>query len=332
MNHAIVMAAGKGTRMKSEKAKPMHEILGKPIVGHICDTLQKCGIEDVVFVVGHGHEQIENYFGDKVRYAMQMPQLGTGHAVMQATQLKGLEGKTLIINGDCPLITVETYQKLLAKAQEADFVVMTMVFDDPASYGRIVRDDNGNVLRIVEKKDASEEQLKIREVNAGIYCADNQLLWKYLPEISNENRQHEYYVTDLIEIFNRHGHKVSAVIAEDAGEMQGINSRRELAMATAWLSHKVNENLMTEGVTLVDPNRILVAPEVTVGQDTVIYPNVRIEGNTVIGRDCIIEEGSVLINCEIGNDVRIIASHIEGRKISDGSEIIGLNCTEPKQG
>ncbi|MBR0138193.1 MAG: NTP transferase domain-containing protein [Erysipelotrichaceae bacterium] len=328
MNYAIVMAAGKGTRMKTAKAKTMHELLGKPMVGRTYDTLKACGVDGIVFVVGHGHEQIENYLQDKVSYAIQQPQLGTGHAVMQAEALKGKKGKTLIINGDCPLISVSTYQKLLEKAEENQLVVLTMVLEDPANYGRIVRDESGQVLRIVERKDCSDEQIKIREVNAGIYCVDNELLWKYLPEIGNDNRQHEYYVTDLIEIFNRHGHKVTGLIAEDAGETQGINSRRELAMATKWLCEKTNGLLMDSGVTIIDPARTLISPEVRIGQDTVIYPNVRIEGDTVIGENCIIEEGCVIVNCRIGNDVHIVASRLINSEFSDGSRVYDRRDSE----
>ncbi len=328
MNYAIVMAAGKGTRMKTAKAKTMHELLGKPMVGRIYDTLKACGVDEIVFVVGHGHEQIEDYLKDSVSYAIQQPQLGTGHAVMQARALSGKKGKTLIINGDCPLITAQTYLRLLKEADESQLAVMTMVFDDPANYGRIVRDENGQVLRIVEKRDADEEQLKIREVNAGIYCVDNELLWKYLPEITNKNNQHEYYVTDLIEIFNRHGHRVSGVIAQDAGEMQGINSRRELAMATRWLAEKTSGALMDSGVTIIDPLRTLISPEVRIGQDTIIYPNVRIEGNTIIGENCIIEEGCVLINCRIGNGVHIVSSRLKDCEVSDSSRVYDRHVSE----
>ena len=192
----------------------------------------------------------------------------------------------------------------------------------------LLRDETGQVLRIVERKDASEEQIKIREVNAGIYCVDNELLWKYLPEIGNENNQHEYYVTDLIEIFNRHGHKVTGVIAEDAGETQGINSRRELAMATKWLSRKTNGILMDNGVTIIDPERTLISPEVRIGQDTIIYPDVRIEGDTVIGENCTIEEGCVLVNCRIGNDVHIVSSRLINCEFSDGSKVFDRRVSE----
>lgn len=321
MNYAIVMAAGKGTRMKSEKAKTMHEILGKPMVGRIYDTLKKSGIDDIVFVVGHGHEQLEAYLKDSVQYAIQNPQLGTGHAVMQATALKGKEGKTLIINGDCPLITEETYRDLLKETEENQLVVLTMVYDDPKSYGRIIRDENGQVLRIVEKRDASPEQLLIREVNAGIYCVDNELLWKYLPEITNDNDQKEYYVTDLVEIFNRHNHKVSAVITKDNGETQGVNDRQELASANRWLMQKTNRELMKNGITIIDPERTMISPETVIGKDTVIYPGVRIEGNTEIGENNIIEEGCILVNCHIGNGNHIYNSRLENYRISDNQTV-----------
>ncbi|MBQ1878186.1 MAG: NTP transferase domain-containing protein [Erysipelotrichaceae bacterium] len=302
MTSAIVLAAGKGTRMRSQKAKTMHKVMDKPMLSHILTTLEKLHIDDVIFVVGHGADSIEEYYGNKVGYALQQPQLGSGHAVMMASQLKYKSGKTLIISGDCPLIQPETYQKLLDANDEYPLVVLTTKLDNPASYGRIIRNRFGDLEKIVEKKDCNESELLVKEVNAGIYCVDNQLLWKYLPEIDNNNAQHEYYVTDLVAIFKRHGHRVGAVVHDDPQELSGINTRRELAAATEWLRDRINNYWMDNGVTLTSPKETYISTETVIGEDTVIHGNVRIEGKTVIGSANEITEGSRICNSQIGSD------------------------------
>ena len=255
--------------------------------------------------------------GDKVSYALQQPQLGSGHAVMQASQLKGVKGKTLIINGDCPLITTETYNKMLEQAEEYPLVLLTVRLDDPAHYGRIVRNWDGNVLKITEFKDCTEEEARINEINAGIYCVDNELLWKYLPEIKNDNAQKEYYVTDLVGLFNEHGHKVTAVVSEDPSEMSGINNRKELVRATAWLRDRVNSYWLDQGVEIVDTKSTYISTDVTIGRDTLIYPNVRIEGNTIIGESNTITEGTYICDSRIGKGNTIISSRLINCEIGD---------------
>ena len=316
MISAIVMAAGKGTRMRTAHAKTMHRVLDKPMLVHIYDTLKKVGVDDTVFVIGHGAEEIMTYFGDSVRYAIQNPQLGSGHAAMQATALKNNVGKTFIINGDCPMIQPETYRRMLEMAEEYPLVLLTTEPDDAASYGRIIRNAEGTVLKIVEKKDANEEELKVREINAGIYCADNELLWKYLPEIENNNAQHEYYITDLVEIFRRHSHKVGAC-SGDWKELSGINNRRELAAATAWLQKKINDHWMDMGVTIVSPETTFISPDAEIGADTIIYGNVRIEGRTVIGVENTITEGTYILNSRIGDCNNIISSRLLNVTVGD---------------
>lgn len=319
MTSAIVLAAGKGTRMVSRKAKAMHRILDRPMLEYTYQTLRQLDVEDIVFVVGYGREEIEEYFGDKVHYAVQEPQLGSGHAVMQAEILKNRKGKTLIINGDCPLIRKETYEKMLA--MDEPLVLLTTVLEDGLHYGRIVRDENGHVEKIVERKDCNDEQAMIREINAGIYCADNELLWQYLPEIGNDNAQKEYYVTDLVEIFNRHGHKVGAVVGEDFQELSGINNRKELAEATGWMQKKINNYWMEHGVSIVDPRTAYIGCDVVIGEDTIIHPNVSITGKTVIGCGNIITENSVIENSVIGNGNVLRSVYITGSQISDAQEL-----------
>ncbi len=320
MTLAIVMAAGKGTRMKTNHAKTMHCLLDKPMIEHIYDTLVKVGVEESVFVVGYEREEIMNHLQDKVQYAIQDPQQGTAHAVMQAAQLQGKTGKTLIVNGDCPLISEETYQSLLQMGEQYPLVVLTTKLDDAGSYGRIVRDENDEVVAIVEKKDCNQQQLEIKEINAGIYCVDNELLWQYLPEITNDNAAGEFYITDLIEIFRKHQLKVGALVG-DYEELQGINSREELAQATKWLQNKINKYWKGQGVTIIDPQTTYIGPDVRIGCDTIIYPNTRIEGKTTIGSDNTIAEGSYFKNATIGNNNNIICCRITDTIVDDNNEI-----------
>lgn len=317
MKSAIVMAAGKGTRMKSDKTKTMHQVMDKPMIGHVYDNLKKAGVENIVVVVGHGAQQIKDYLVDKVEYALQEPQLGTGHAVMQATSLQGKKGKTLIFNGDCPLVQPETIQRLFEKAQDAEFTLLTTVMEDAAKYGRIIRDEHDHVEKIVEFKDCNAEELLVKEINVGIYCADNELMWKYLPELSNENAQHEYYITDLVEIFKKHGHTVNAMVANDRDEMIGVNDRVMLDEATRWLKRHVNRKIMESGVTLIDAENTYLSTDTTIGTDTVVYPNVVMEGHVTIGKNCTILPGTYLKNVVIGDGTTIDSSRLTDTKVGN---------------
>jgi bifunctional UDP-N-acetylglucosamine pyrophosphorylase/glucosamine-1-phosphate N-acetyltransferase len=317
MISAIVMAAGKGTRMDSELTKTMHLVGDRPMVEHVYTNLIKAGVDNIVFVVGHGADQIKECLKDKVTYAIQDPQLGSGHAVMQATSLKQVTGTTLIVNGDCPLVQPETYQMLIKAAQEYKFVDLTTCPDDTASYGRIVRDAKGQLEQIVEYKDCTPKQREIKEINVGIYAADNQLLWEYLPEITNDNEQHEYYITDLVAIFRKHGYPVGAVTAADWQEMSGINTRTELVVASRWLNNRVCDYWLNHGVTVVDPQNTYIGTDVQIGKDTTIYPNCHLEGKTVIGTGNTIEEGCHFINAVIGNDNIIRASRITDSSVGN---------------
>lgn len=283
MKSAIVLAAGKGTRMKSELNKVMHPVLNKPMIGHIVDTLQECGVERIVVVVGHGAESVKEYLQDRVEYAVQEPQLGTGHAVMQASVLEGLSGDTIVLNGDGPCIRKETILKAFESNKNHACTVLTSVLEKGEHYGRIVRNDNGMVERIVEAKDCSEEEYEINEINTGIFCFNNGALFEGLKEITNNNAQNEYYLTDLVEIFNKKGQKVNAMVVEDPDETMGVNDRVDLAKANAYMKRRVNELHMRNGVTIIDPENTYIDTDVVIGEDTTIYPNVHIQGKSIIG-------------------------------------------------
>ncbi|MEF9961744.1 MAG: bifunctional UDP-N-acetylglucosamine diphosphorylase/glucosamine-1-phosphate N-acetyltransferase GlmU [Erysipelotrichaceae bacterium] len=337
MKSAIILAAGKGTRMKSAFNKVMHPVSNKPMISHIVTNLKKAGVSKIVVVVGYESDSVKELLQDEVSYALQEPQLGTGHAVQQACALEGLGGDTLVLNGDGPLIQPETIQAAFKANEESSMVVLTSILKDGAHYGRIVRDEQGNVVKIVEAKDCTQAELEIKEINTGLFCFKNKLLFDGLKEIKNDNAQHEYYLTDLVEIFNKHQQKVKAMIVKDADELMGVNDRVDLAKANAWLKEFVNHKHMVNGVTIVDPNNTYIDPEVEIGRDTIIYPNVHIEGNCKIGCHVEILSGSFLRNAIIDDDVVIDSSKIVESKVGKKTTIgpmshlrnnteIGENC------
>ena len=288
MKNAVIMAAGKGTRMKSELPKVLHGILGEPMAEMILNNLKKAGAERVIAIVGYGHEEVEKALQGKCEFALQEPQLGTGHAVMQAKQLEAETGRTLVVNGDCPCVRPETYAKLYESLDEADMAVLTFEPEDAKAYGRIIRNEQGFVEKIVEFKDCSEDEKKVREVNSGIYAFDNESLFEGLKLLKNNNAQKEYYITDLVEILKGLGKRVTAVRVEDDLEVQGVNDNIELANASAYLRKRINTEHMKNGVTIVDPENTYIGPDVTFGHDVIIWPNsylfgrMHVENGTVI--------------------------------------------------
>ena len=323
---AIIMAAGKGTRMKSKNSKLVQKIYGKEIVKRAVENAKKAGIEDIVTVVGYKKEQVMEVLGDTVEYAIQEDMLGTGHAVMQATKfLEGKKGKVLVLNGDVPILRPETITRLLNKSidNKEAATLLTAIYDDPFGYGRIIRDEGGNIEGIVEEKDATEEEKEIAEINAGIYCFDIEVLLDALKEIKPDNSQGEYYLTDVIEIIGSKGLKTGAVIVEDNTEILGVNDRMQLQMVTKILQHRINSEFMKNGVTIEDINTTYIYDDVQIGMDTVIHPNTTIKSNVEIGEDCeigpnsYIREGSRLANkVKIGSFVEIKKAIIgEGTKV-----------------
>ena len=327
---AIVMAAGKGTRMKSKNSKLVQKIYGKEIVKRAVENAEKAGVKDIVAVVGYKKEEVMKVLGDNIKYAFQDEMLGTGHAVMQAKEyLKGKKGKVLVLNGDVPLIRPETLNKLIEKSIENKeyATLLTAIYDDPTGYGRIVRDEGGNIEGIVEEKDTTEEQKKITEIDAGIYCFDIEALLEALEKITPNNKQGEYYITDVIQIMNNRGLKTGAVIVEDNTEILGINDRIQLGILTKVLQMRINTELMKHGVTIEDTNTTYIYDDVEIGMDTVIHPNTTIKSGVIIGEDCEIGPNSYIREgCKLANKVKI-GSFVEIKKaiIGEGTKVPHLS-------
>ena len=326
----IVMAAGKGTRMKSNKSKLVHKIYGKELVTRVVDLAEEVGSNKIVAVVGHLREQVQAVLGDRVEYAYQDELLGTGHAVMQATSfLEGKKGKVVILYGDVPIIRPETVKNLIEKSiKNREYAtLLTAIYENPTGYRRIIRDEGGNIKGIVEEKDASETQREIKEINSGIYCFDIQELLLALKEIKPNNAQGEYYLTDVIKIMNEKGLKTGAVIVEDNTEILGVNDRAQLELLTRVLRMRINAEHMKNGVTIEDSNSTYIYDGVKIGRDTVIHPNTTIKSDVEIGEDCEIGPNSYIREgCRLSNKVKIGSFvEIKKAKVGEGTKIPHLS-------
>ena len=327
---AVVLAAGKGTRMKSNKSKLVHKIYGKELVTRVVETAKKAEVHDVITVVGYLKEQVQLVLGDSVKYAYQEEMLGTGHAVLQAEKyLKDKKGKVVILNGDVPILRPETLKNLIEKSikNKEYATLLTAIYDNPKGYGRIIRDEGGNIKKIVEEKDATEDQSKIKEINAGIYCFDIEELLLALKELKPNNSQGEYYLTDVINIMNEKGLKTGAVIVEDNTEILGVNDRAQLEMLTRILRLRINQYHMANGVTIEDINNTYIYDDAKIGVDTVIHPNTTIKCGVQIGEDCEIGPNAYIREgCKLGDKVKI-GSFVEIKKaiIQEGSKVPHLS-------
>jgi bifunctional UDP-N-acetylglucosamine pyrophosphorylase/glucosamine-1-phosphate N-acetyltransferase len=322
--YAIILAAGKGTRMKSKLYKVLHPVAGKPMVEHILDQVEKTRPTEVVTVVGHGAETIKDYLGERSAYALQAEQLGTGHAVLQAQDLLGgKKGTTLVITGDTPLLTAETLTNLFDyhQGKNASATILTAHAEDPTGYGRIIRDHVGIVERIVEQKDANEQEARVQEINTGTFCFDNELLFSALAKVDTNNTQGEYYLTDIIEILKKDGKAVAAFQMDDFEEAMGVNDRVALAQANKIMHKRLNTMHMKNGVTFVDPDQTYIDEGVVIGSDTVIEAGVQIKGQTVIGADCFIGAHSEIVDSTIADHVMIKQSVIEQSEIHSGADV-----------
>lgn len=321
---AVILAAGEGKRMKSRKSKVLHKACGITLIDWVYRSVKAANVDETVIIVGHKAEDVKKSMGDSVLYAYQDKQLGTGHAVMQAEEyFKGKEGQVLVLCGDTPLITSETVSNTfkIHRQNNNSATVITAELINPAGYGRIVRDKSGNVMKIVEDRDASKEEKAISEINSGMYCFNIKDLEAALGELGNNNSQGEYYLTDTIEILIKKGLKVGAVKVNDSNEILGINDRVQLSMAGEILRKRILTEHMKNGVTVIDPDSTYIDVDVQIGMDTIVYPSSIIERGTVIGEDCIIGPSSRIAGSKIANGVKIINSVVLESSIDDGTSI-----------
>ena len=325
----IVLCAGKGTRMKSEKAKVMHEIMGQPMSKYIYDIAKEISNQKPLFVVGYKKEQIEEYFKDNVDYIEQSVQMGTGHAIMITKDNINEEDNVLILCGDTPLIKKETIKRLIDENSKKDAVILTSIVDNPYGYGRIIKDNKGNFDKIVEEKDATNEQKNIQEINAGMYLVKGNLIKENIEKLTNDNSQKEYYLTDLFELLKKQNKDIANFLI-DKQEILGVNSRVQLEEARRIIQDRINLFHMENGVTLINPSSIYIENDVVIGRDTVIYPQNLIAGNTKIGENCIIHSENKILNSIIKDDVVIKSSFIEDSFIDEKTTIGPYAHLRPK--
>ncbi len=331
---SVILAAGKGTRMKSSLPKVLHTIFNKPLLGYVLEAVNSTGyVSDNFVIVGHEAQKVEEFVRNNysfVKCILQMPQRGTGDAVNRAVPfLKNFDGYVIVVCGDTPLITGETLKSFIEyhENSNADLTVMSAIFDNPQNYGRIIRDENNKFIAIVEEKDATDEQKAVKEVNAGLYC----ISWKSVNEafacLKNNNAQGEYYLTDIVKWAVLKGLNVQSYVLNDNSEIFGINSKQNLAQAFKIMNKKSLERLMSEGVQITDADSVYISPETTIGADTIVLPNVYISGKNEIGKNCKIgpfahiRDGAV-----IGNNVRI-GNFVEIKKsvIKDNTNVSHLS-------
>lgn len=321
---SIIMAAGMGTRMKSEMPKVLHKVCGKPLAEWVVDVSKQAGARQVVTIVGHRAQMVQERLGDICEYALQAEQKGTGHAVMQAVEfIERAGGTVVVLNGDIPLITPETLQKAVQAHEESgnSATVITAVLEDAAGYGRIIRNEAGQVQKIVEHKDATTEERQVREINSGMYVFNSADLLLALKELKPNNAQGEYYLTDTLEILLKAGKGVGAYTVGDPDEIRGINDRIQLAEAEKIMQKRIYTRHMQNGVTFVLPETSLIEDDVQIGADTVIEPNVILRQGTVIGRGCVVGAGSQLTHSEVADRVEIACSVMIDAFVGEGTHV-----------
>ncbi len=320
---AVVLAAGEGTRMKSCKPKVLHEICGVPMLSYVIDAARAAGAEKIIVVIGSDSDKVVKLFKDEpIKFVLQAEQKGTGHALMQAKDLASDYPLTVVLYGDMPLIKAESITGMVSdhEKNKASATVMTCTIDDPTGYGRIIRAGN-RIAAIREQRDATTQEINIREVNSGLYCFDTEAVFSALEQVKDDNQQGEYYLTDVVEILTREGKAVFAYETKDPDEISGVNDRCQLAKVQLAMQKRLINRLMREGVTFINPDASVVERNVRIGRDTVIYPGVYLEGNTSIGENCTIIGTSRIKDSKIGNDVEIVMSQILESNIEDDVKI-----------
>jgi bifunctional UDP-N-acetylglucosamine pyrophosphorylase/glucosamine-1-phosphate N-acetyltransferase len=329
---AIILAAGKGTRMKSKYPKVVHKVAGKEMVNHVIDASKKSGVSDVVVILGHESDVVKTRLHKDTLIAMQLEQLGTGHAVKMAKEYINDDDTIVVLCGDTPLIKEDTLQRLFKYHLDNEYhaTVLTTSVANPTGYGRVIRDENGHLLKIVEQKDASDIEKTVKEINSGIYCFYGKSLREALDLIDNNNAQGEYYLTDTIKLIRDNGNKVGAYEGSTIEELMGVNSRVELSKAEIIMKERINETHMVNGVTIIDTMSTYIESDVEIGSDTIIEPGVMLKRNTKIGKECLIGMNSSISNSTIGDYTEVINSTIVDSKVGDHTTVGPYAYIRPK--
>lgn len=329
MNICIILAAGEGTRMKSKLSKVLHKVSGKPILEHIVNASKGANVEKHIIIVGQNKDKVEGHFKDEKLILKEQPMgeglpYGTGFALMQGIDHIEDNSTVIVLSGDIPLITEDTINKFMNYHNKNDFhgTILTAILDDPTGYGRIIRGKSGDVLQIVEDKDATDLEKMVKEINSSIYCFNGKLLKQALSKIDNNNAQGEYYATDVISVLKKDGYKIGAYVIEDSNEIHGVNSREQLAFSEEIMRKRINKMHMENGVTIINPDNTYIDHGVIIGMDTIIYPGTFIEGKTEIGKDCVIKNNTKIVNSKISNGVKVESSTIEDSFVGEDT-IIG---------
>lgn len=325
---SVILAAGEGSRMKSNIPKVAHNVCGRPMASHVIDAAKGAGCEKNIVIVGHGKEKVKKALeGENIEFANQPigddAPYGTGYAVMQAENHISDDDKVIILTGDTPLIEGGTLKELLdySEKYDLDAVVLTAEFEDATGYGRIKRKENGNIIGIVEHKDATEKEREIKEINSGIFMFKGSALKYSLKSLTNENSQNEYYITDAIKILADNEYNVDGYVLKDNTEILGVNSKIQLSEAEEFMRGKINSNHMLSGVTLIDPKTTYIEKDIEIGRDTIIYPGVVIKGETKIGEECIIEGSTNIADTIIGDRINIKSSTLIESFVGDDTKI-----------
>jgi bifunctional UDP-N-acetylglucosamine pyrophosphorylase/glucosamine-1-phosphate N-acetyltransferase len=327
----VVLAAGQGTRMKSKKQKILHDVGGKPMVQHVFDAASAVADSPPVLVVGPGEDGVQSLFGEEACYVVQPQQLGTGHATMMAKSLlQGKADQVIVTYGDMPLLQAGTLTQLadVQSGTRAAVTMLAVIGEAESSFGRIARDENGRVMEIVEVAEARQrpnttDLLAIRELNAGVYCFDGGWLWEHIDDLPLRQARNgpEYYLTDMVGIAVQQSRLVEALAIDDADECLGAGTRQEMVLVEQAFRRRANQHWMDNGVTLVDPNSVYIDQDVSIGRDTIIWPNSYVQGSSRIGEDCIIGPNTVIRNAEIGSACRIEQAMVENSVLADGTRV-----------
>lgn len=320
----VVLAAGEGKRMKSHRPKVLHEAAGKSLLAHVLSAADRAGSAETAVITGNGAELVQAALPEDVRVFYQAEQLGTGHAVMQAEPFFQTGNDIiLVLCGDAPLIKPATLRGLIDShvQHRNDVTVLTAEFDDPTGYGRMITSDSGELLKIVEHRDAAPEELKVKEINSSIYCFNAEPLRTALASLTTDNDQKEYYLTDAIALIREAGGRAGTFIAEDANDIAAVNSKAQLAEVAKIFRDRINTKLMDDGVILIDPQAVYIDADVKIGRDTVVWPGNIIQGHTVIGEDCVVGQNCRIVNAQIADNVDLQSSTVLDSRIGSGTHV-----------